>query len=160
MPPPDATFTVVKRFSDNNPATVTVRVSCTSPAIVPAGATTMAQGSPGKVTVSGVAEADKSQITCTAVETQVVGYTGNGTPTGTCSATLAVGTCTITNTLNTANFTVSKIFSDNNPASVSLNVACTSGTVSGGSTGVYPERAGDRHGQEVRRRQDRHLYSE
>ncbi|HEY8218451.1 MAG TPA: hypothetical protein VIH82_15035 [Acidimicrobiia bacterium] len=132
VPPPTATFTVLKSFSDNNLAAVTVRVSCTAPAVVNPGAATMAQGLPAEFGVSGFDT--PGSTTCTAIEVPISGYTGSGTPAGSCSASLAVGACTVTNTANTATFTVSKTFSDGNPASVGVNVACTSGTVSGGST--------------------------
>ena len=57
--------------------------------------------------------------------TEVVpsGYTGSGTPAGTCSALLSVGACTITNTLKSNPFVVHKVFSDNNSASVSVTLS-------------------------------------
>jgi len=66
--------------------------------------------------------------TCTATETSVpAGYTS----TGTCEAALETGTCTITNTLNSAKLTVNKNFVPDNGATVSITVTCTAenGTV-------------------------------
>jgi outer membrane biosynthesis protein TonB len=138
VPPPTATFTVSKSFSDHNPAFVTVQISCTSGGTSNPGSGAIAEGSPKTFDISGFSSA--AATTCTATEVQPTGYTGNGTPPGSCSATLDATSpsCTITNTLNTATFTVSKSFSDGNTASVPVSVACTSGTVSGGSTTMSP----------------------
>ena len=60
--------------------------------------------------------------TCTATETSIPdGYTS----TGTCNASLETGTCTITNTLNSAKLTVNKNFVPDNGATVSITVVCT-----------------------------------
>ncbi|MCJ7671366.1 MAG: hypothetical protein MUP67_04885, partial [Acidimicrobiia bacterium] len=136
-----ATFTVRKDFSDNSQAGVTVSLACTGS---PGGTvinvdTTASEANPASFTVNGFGTT--TGTTCTATETAVpAGYTSSGT----CTASLADGECTIVNTLNvvppappappappvnTATFTVRKDFSDDNPASVPIRLSCTSGTV-------------------------------
>src|SRR5205814_1380741 len=82
-------------------------------------------------------------------ETVPAGYTGSGTPAGTCSATLAAGSCTITNTLNatptptatatpTGSLTISKVFSPGQSGftgNFTINYDCT-GTANDGSVTV------------------------
>jgi hypothetical protein len=117
------TFTVSKDFSDDSAASVSVSVVCSSGLVSPASAS-VSEGTPAVFTVSGYFGAP----TCTATETVPAGYTANQTACDTVD--LSAGGCTITNTLNTANFTVAKDFSDNNPGSVTVGLVCTSGTVS------------------------------
>ena len=71
-----------------------------------------------------------------ATETVPSGYTGSGTPGGTCSATLGVGACTITNTLKTASFTVSKVFSDDSTTAVPIEGRAAPERVPGSPTSV------------------------
>jgi hypothetical protein len=76
-------------------------------------------------TISGA----NSNASCTATETSVAsGYTKNESG---CQSRPLNSSCTIVNTLNpTSNsFTVYKDFSDNNAASVSVSLTCTSGSV-------------------------------
>lgn len=88
-----APFSVLKDFSDDNAAGVTVGVTCSSGSVV-TGISTAAEGAPAAFTVNRFATA--ASTTCTATESPVpAGYTSSGT----CSATLAAGACTITNTL-------------------------------------------------------------
>jgi Mg-chelatase subunit ChlD len=120
------TFTVNKNFSDNNPASVTVSLSCASGSDAPATASA-SEATPATFTVSGYT----GDPTCTATESPIPsGYTASGTPAGTCSAPLSVGSCTITNTLVTNNFTVAKDFVPNNAATVTVSLSCASGTAS------------------------------
>ena len=125
-----ATFLVRKDFIPDSAAPVTVSLSCTNgndtPPTAPA-----AEGAPANFTVTGFA--DLNAVTCTATESAVPsGYTS----TGTCEAALTAGECTIANTLNEADFIVSKDFSDGNTASVSVTLSCVSGMVT--STNPQP----------------------
>ena len=120
-------FTVSKEYSDGNTTPVTITLACTlggvvSPATVPA-----APGSPAVFDVSGHTD----DPVCTATESGVpAGYNGSGTPPGTCQAALvAVGSCTITNTLKKDSFTVSKEYSDDNTTPVTITLTCTLGGV-------------------------------
>jgi hypothetical protein len=65
--------------------------------------------------------------TCTATETVPAGYTADES--ACLNVAITTGACTITNTLNTAVFQVSKDFSDDNAADVTVSLVCTSGTV-------------------------------
>ena len=88
------TFTVNKDFSDNNPASVTVSLSCASGRVSPASASA-SEATPASFTVTGFS----GDPNCTATESPVPpGYTSSGT----CSALLSAGSCTITNTLTAA----------------------------------------------------------
>ena len=121
-----SSFTVYKDFSDNNAASVSISLSCTSGNITnnPQSAS---EASPAVFNITGAA----SGATCTAVENSVPsGYTANqtdcqnGDPIG--------GNCTIVNNLNaptSADFTVYVDFDDDNTAGVSVNLSCSSGTV-------------------------------
>ena len=123
-----ATFQVYKDFKPDNPATVTVSVSCDS-GIVSSPIAGPAEGSPVDFTVTGYGPGPQS---CTATESPVpAGYTSDSP----CSGSIVnhSGSCTITNTLNSATLTVKKVFSDNSGASVMVSVGCTSGTPSAGS---------------------------
>lgn len=88
-----AAITVNKDFSDNNPAPVSVALSCTS-GVVSATPLNASEGAPAVYTVS---QADLAGATCTATETVPVGYTANQTN---CVGVALDGSCTITNTLN------------------------------------------------------------
>ncbi len=117
-----ATFTVGKDFSDGNAASVPVSVLCTSGSVV-ANDSTASEVDPADFTVSGFAGPGTS--TCTATETAVpTGYTSAGV----CTATIAVGACTLTNTLNTAPFVVVKDFVPDSDADVQVSLSCTSGS--------------------------------
>ena len=71
----------------------------------------MSEANPRVFTVTGFTP----DPTCTATESPVpAGYSS----TGTCSALLSAGTCTIANTLNSATFTVTKVYSDGNTTAV------------------------------------------
>ena len=90
---------MAKDFSDKpstDTTTVSVSLSCTSGAATPASANA-SEATPASFTVTGYT----GDPTCTATETPVpTGYTGSGSPAGTCQAALvAGGTCTITNQL-------------------------------------------------------------
>jgi hypothetical protein len=116
-------FTVNKDFSDNNPAAVTVSVSCASGTVTPSSAS-VTEGTPYTFTVL----APVGNPLCTATESPIpVNYAS----TGNCSATLVAGSCTIVNTLTfpVVPFQVFKDFTDDNPAPVSITLACAPGTV-------------------------------
>jgi len=89
-----APFAVAKDFSDDNPADVSVGLVCSSGSVTGVDQTA-SEADPGNFLVNGFATL--AGTTCTATETAVPsGYTSSQT----CSATLAAGGCTITNTLN------------------------------------------------------------
>jgi hypothetical protein len=126
--PTTSSFTVHKDFSDNNTASVSVTLSCTS-GTVTNNPQLAREGVPAVFSISGAA----TGTTCTATEPTVpTGYTANqtdcqnGDPLG--------GNCTIVNTLiqqqvSTDSFWVHKDFSDNNTSGVNIYLTCTSGTV-------------------------------
>ncbi len=115
-------FTVQKDFQPDAPGSVTVSLSCASGIVAPASAPA-SEATPANFTVTGYS----GNPNCTATESPIPnGYDSSGT----CNATLNTGICQIVNVLRTANITVNKDFSDNNPANVTIAVACTSGTVS------------------------------
>jgi len=118
------TFEVRKDFLPNSSDEVTVSLDCGPGATLSNADPTATEADPANWTVSvGVGQ----DPTCTGTEIVPPGYTAsNG---GTCSALLSVGFCTITNTLNSATFTVDKDFSDNNQAEVTVNLSCASGSV-------------------------------
>ncbi len=116
-------FIVLKDFSDGNTAAVTVSVACSSGSVTPASAP-VTETSPATFTVS----AFSGNPTCTATESPVpTGYESSGT----CSASLLspAGSCTITNTLRTAQVVVSKDFIPDDAADVTVSLSCTSGSV-------------------------------
>jgi hypothetical protein len=119
-----ASVTVNKDFSDNNAATVSVGLTCTS-GIVTATPLNASELAPAVFTVTG---ANPVGTVCTATETVPVGYIANQ---ANCAAVALGGSCTITNTLNilATTITVRKDFTDNNPAAVPVALSCTSGTV-------------------------------
>lgn len=86
-------FIVYKDFVPNNVASVTVTLSCTQGTAAPASAPA-SESIPAIFTVTGAS----GTAVCTATESPIPpGYTSGGT----CNATMAVGSCTITNTLIT-----------------------------------------------------------
>ena len=96
---PSATFSVAKDFNDNNPASVMVTLTCNAGVVTPATAPA-SEAAPAIFTVSGFIGAP----TCTATEAVPVNYTANQ---GACAnVLLATGACTIVNTLNLADLTV------------------------------------------------------
>lgn len=116
-------FTVVKDFSDDNAAAVTVTLLCSEGVVSPPSALA-SEATPASFEVTGFIGVP----TCTATETVPPGYTANET--GCAGIALTSGTCTIVNTLKVAAFSVVKDFSDNNPVAVTVSLACTSGVVS------------------------------
>lgn len=117
-----ATFSVAKDFSDNNPAAVTMTLTCSSGVVTPASAPA-SEGSPALFSVSGFDGAP----TCTATETVPPGYTANQAACA--NVALATGTCLIANALNGGSFIVTKDFSDDSPAAVAVTLTCDSGVV-------------------------------
>ena len=119
---PPGQFSVSKDFVPNSGASVTVSLSCASGSVSPASASA-SEASPATFTVTGAS----GNPSCTATESPIpTGYTSSGT----CSAALSAGSCTITNTLNTAQFSVNKDFVPNSGTSVSVSLSCASGNVS------------------------------
>ena len=115
------TFTVNKDFQPNAAGSVNVSLVCASGTEAPASAP-VSEASPVTFTVSGYT----GDPSCTATESPIpAGYES----TGTCTANLSTGVCTITNVLRSATINVLKDFTDNNPANVNVNGFCTSGTL-------------------------------
>jgi Ice-binding-like len=121
--PPNAIITVNKNFVPDNAATVPVALTCTSGLII-ATPLNASEGTPAVFTVTGAALG----ATCTATEPTVPGgYLMNNTN---CVNVPLDGSCTIINTrAGVDTFTVNKDFVPHNPATVAVNVTCTSGTV-------------------------------
>ena len=120
-----ATIHVVKDFSDNNAADVTISLACTSGATVTMDDNTASEADAADFTISDF----PAGTTCTATETVPAGYVEDETDCLNVSiAANTVIVCTITND-TTATFNVSKDFSDNNIANVTVALTCTSGTV-------------------------------
>ncbi len=120
-----AQFLVNKDFVPNNAADVAVSLVCSSGTVVndDPGAS---EADPANFTINGFLVG----ATCTAAETIPAGYTANQSACQNVALTLAgTSSCTIVNTLNTATFTVSKNFSDDNAAAVTIALVCTTGTI-------------------------------
>jgi hypothetical protein len=117
-------FNVNKIFVPTDPGSVTVALACTNGGVATATDNTASMADDANFTVTGFTLS--SNPTCTATETGVpAGYTIN-----TCSATLSVGVCTITNPETTTGFTVNKVYSPAGPlTAVPVTVTCSSGTV-------------------------------
>jgi len=116
-------FWVIKNFSDDNPASVSITLNCTSGAVTN-NPQLASEASAAKFTIEDAVPG----ATCTATENPVpAGYTANesscqnGDPLN--------SSCTIINTPEEDSFWVFKDFSDNNSASVSVSLSCTRGTV-------------------------------
>ena len=122
-------FNVTKVFSDGNRATVTVILTCDSPASVTNTDTTANGGDDANFTVSGFTP---TTTKCSATESgQPAGYTPDYTNCTTVTITLGTTplTCTITNNA-TATLKVTKSYSPSGPAtSVSATPHCTAGTI-------------------------------
>ena len=116
-----ASITVSKDFIPDSVATVSVALACTSGTVTttPLNA---AVGAPAVFHVTGAS----TGTTCTATESVPAGYTANQ---ANCVGVALNGSCTIINALNSATITVNKDFIPASPASVSVGVTCTSGTV-------------------------------
>ncbi len=150
-----ATFTVTRYFSDGNDgrrADQRRRARRRTGQVVGSGNLRGAEGSPRSSASAG--SAPKADTTCIATETTIPpGYTASGDPEGTCSATLAVGSCTITNTLNSAVFSVAKDFSDGqHRATVTVHLTCTDGERQPGLAERVRGLSGEVHGAGLRSR--------
>jgi uncharacterized repeat protein (TIGR01451 family)/outer membrane autotransporter protein len=123
-----ATLTVSKDFSDDNPASVQIGLSCTD-ASVDGDIKPASEASAAVFNLTNVGDANR----CTAEELDAPeGYQPDA---GSCSD-LAVGPgssveCEIVNTLQTpeTTFTVNKVFSDDNDAEVQVSLSCTDALV-------------------------------
>jgi hypothetical protein len=115
------TITVLKDFLPNNPAPVSIALTCSS-GVVTTTPLNAAEGAPAVFTVTGALPG----ATCLATETVPVGYLADQTN---CASVALGGTCTITNTLASNTITVLKDFLPNNPATVPIALTCTSGVV-------------------------------
>ncbi len=120
------TFTVSVDFSDDNTASVTIHLECMTSSIaqndLPA-----SEGSPAVFMLDDSTPTPWS--TCTATENTVpAGYTADESGCDEVDDDYD-SSCTIVNTLKTAQFTVSKDFSDDSSDSVTIHLECTSGSI-------------------------------
>jgi len=126
-PPPSATITVFKDFTDNNAASVQVTLVC-SPGFIQVDQATRpaSEGSPAVFKVSNF----DGPATCNATENFQPGYDGN---TSDCIGIVVdqgdSKACTIVNTPHTARITVFKDFTDDNPASVPVTLSCSNAII-------------------------------
>jgi hypothetical protein len=118
-----AEFTVSKEYDDENTDPVIVSLECTDGTI----AESPLDAAPGEPAVFVVTGYD-GEPTCTATEDVPSGYDGDDSN---CEGVglLEPGSCTITNTLRVADFTVNKEYTDENTDPVSVSLVCASGTV-------------------------------
>jgi uncharacterized repeat protein (TIGR01451 family) len=130
-----ATLTVNKNFSDSSSASVTVSVTCTNGGTPAPPSGTVSHAAPRTYTITGFT----AGATCTATETVPTGYTESDNCASVAIANGGAPSCTITNTLNSATFTVNKVYSPTGPAtSVPVSVNCSSGTPTPGSGSASP----------------------
>ncbi|MEX0682833.1 MAG: hypothetical protein WD472_05200, partial [Dehalococcoidia bacterium] len=127
-----ATFTVFKNFTDKpgtDTTTVSVTLTCGAGTIVAPNPKPASEASPAVFTVTGLA----ANTTCTAAESPVPsGYTASGCTTPVTLTPNGTGNCTITNTLNSATFTVRKNFTDKpgtDTTTVSVTLTCGAGMI-------------------------------
>lgn len=115
---------VNKTFSDGNPASVPVSLSCNPVTTVSSNPLNASATSPAVFSLSN----PTAGTTCTATETVPAGYTADQSN---CVDVPIGGSCTIVNTRNLnpgdATITVNKDFSPNSNAFVSVSLACTNG---------------------------------
>jgi hypothetical protein len=124
--PASVTFTVEKDFNPDEPKrAVSISVSCTEGGTPDASPKPAREGTPAVFTISGFG----SGGTCTATEGAAPdGYASNERD----CRSVAIAerrSCTITNTLNSTMFSVSREFTDGNQGSVAITLSCDSGTV-------------------------------
>ena len=124
--PPDTTFTVSKVFSDNNTAQVLFSLSCTD-ATPDSASKPASMGNPAVFDLSDVGEGNQ----CTATETDIPGYVKDESACQ--SVNVGEGDnarCQISNVKESnALFTVEKIFADDNPMAVQINLSCTNASI-------------------------------
>jgi hypothetical protein len=123
-----ATFTVSKVWSGPNLGLVSFHLACLA-GVVTNPDLNAGSGSPAMFTVTGF---PTGGTTCTATEPSVpAGYTETDDCSGVALDLLTTSgnACTITNTLSTATFTVSKVWSGPDLGPVSFHLACVAGTV-------------------------------
>jgi hypothetical protein len=118
---PLSTIIVEKDFVPDTSGSVSVELACTS-GVVEASPLLASEGAPALFSVSGATVG----ATCTATETVPAGYAADQTD---CAAVPLDGGCTLVNTLLGNAITVNKDFLPNSPASVSVDLVCSSGTV-------------------------------
>jgi Domain of unknown function (DUF5979) len=124
--PASVTFTVTKDFEpDQLETSVSISVSCTEGGTPDARVKTAGEGTPAVFTISGFGPG----ATCTATEGAApAGYTGDERD----CRNVAIAekrSCTITNRLNSATFSVGRTFEDGNTSSIAVEFTCNSGTV-------------------------------
>jgi uncharacterized repeat protein (TIGR01451 family) len=132
---PTAVFTVSKVYSGGNTAPVSVTLTCTSGTITPSATQLAVPGSPAAFTVTGFSGGS----TCSASEAVPAGYTETDNCANVAIAIDGTPSCTITNTLNSASFSVNKVYSPSGPTtSVPISVNCSSGAPSPASGAASP----------------------
>jgi hypothetical protein len=124
--PAAVTFTVAKDFNPDEPKrAVSISVSCTEGGRPDASPKPASEGTPAVFTISGFS----SGAACTATEGAAPdGYASDERD---CRSVAIADrrSCTITNALNSATFSVSREFTDGNRSSVAVRLTCDSGTV-------------------------------
>ena len=119
-----ATFTVTKAYSDSSTDAVDVQLNCSDDAYDDTGSAAPGAGNEEVFTLSGF---EDGAMRCSVTETRPSGYTDSYSA-GCTSVTIEVDgdyTCDITNTLNTATFTVTKAYSDSNTDAVDVQLNCS-----------------------------------
>jgi hypothetical protein len=132
-------FLVSKDFSDDNGTSVDIALSCSPGSVTNSPQSTSDGGNPATFNITGSTGA--TSCTATEVGGLPVGYTKDESN---CSGVaLSTGSCTITNTLNTATFTVNKTYSDSNQTAVTINLSCSSGDVTSNGLSASPGNAAE-----------------
>jgi hypothetical protein len=125
-------FVVQKTYDDGSTVPVSVSLVC-SDGDVTTSPLPAAPGAPAVFEVTGY----EGDPTCTATEVVPAGYDADQTDCVSV-ALLADGTCTIANSLRTAEFTVTKEYSDDNTDPVSVSLDCSDGAVTASPLDAAP----------------------
>jgi hypothetical protein len=128
--PNRATFTVIKEYLEGPNLPVPVQLTCSSGEGNP-GNGQASQGNPETLAIEGFNSGQTGTTNCTVTEIEPDGYV-QISATGCSVNGVQPGqnyTCKFVNALPTARFTVSKDFSDNNPAEVAVTLSCDTGQI-------------------------------
>ena len=108
-PPNSTPFTVLKEYTDDNDAEVNISLVCVEgDAEILVEDPNMTDTTDLSATFTVTGWATEGEVLCTATEDVPDNYTGSGDPAGTCTSSLAVESCTITNTPHGASLTIVK----------------------------------------------------
>jgi hypothetical protein len=125
-----AVFEVAKDFTDDNPASVTMSLSCTSGTVSPP--VQVSEGNPQTLEVIGFETAPEGVTACTVSESGLPEgyYQKSATPDCAIAVVEHDGNypeCVIENAPLRATFEVTKNFTDDNPADVEVSISCNTG---------------------------------